>query len=146
MTDSEALRNLWEPLALPSEATDFLLILWDSFQFFDDVVDRDSYLPRIFTERILTDLLVRLPSNGFFREHHSELVPVILNAILQWKASDEAERGGRADSLSFVWRASYYTVVLQVLSITEGIEVAMANAEYVLRMYGETFRDYKNEF
>ena len=141
--------NVVKSLNLPQSAQDFLVMLWDIIQFFDDVIDRDSEIESQNRNRekgILLDVLIRLPLNSFYITHQASLIPAMANALMVWNASDLMERSGSANERSFVWRSSYYQVVLQVYAIVHGIEVAMAHSANILNLYGEDYEAYKTEF
>lgn len=146
MTARESLQQLFQAsLELPPDAAAWLLALWDVIQVFDDVVDNDA-VARADLDRAIFTSLVGLPANTFFQTHGTSLLPILATAILKWKASDDAEREGSADEKSFVWRASYYDVVLAVVLLCHGQTAAMGAANHVMKMYGESFADYRKEF
>lgn len=147
MTPSELkLQHLFdEGLGLPPEATDWLLAVWAVFQVFDDVADGDE-VRRSDLHDAIWNSLVRMPSNPFYMANSGALLPIMASAILKWVASDDAERAGRADEKSFVWRASYYDIVLLVVLLAQGKDAALAKAATVMSLYGETFEDYRKEF
>ena len=147
MTPSELkLQSLFDDgLGLPPEATDWLLAVWAVFQVFDDVADGDE-VRRGDLHDAIWNTLVRMPSNPFYMANSGALLPIMASAILKWVASDDAERAGQADEKSFVWRASYYDIVLLVVLLTQGKDAAIAKAATVMSLYGETFEDYRKEF
>jgi hypothetical protein len=130
-------------LSLPKDAQEFLEILWDCIQKIDDIFDGS---PVEKPESILLDLLIRLPLNTFWDSQKPLFIPLISNAILCWNASNSKESEGLADEKSFVWRASYWQIVLQVCQVVHGYDWAGKNAHHILGMYGETFRSYRKEF
>ena len=132
-------------LQLPPDAARWLLDVWNAIQVLDDVADGDS-VDRDALDRAIYDLLVGMPSNRFFAVHAGTLLPALGLMVLKWKASDTAERGGRADARSFVWRAGYYDVVLAVVVAHHGPAVAMTVADKVMELYGETLHEYLKEF
>jgi len=132
-------------LQLPPDAARWLLDVWNAIQVLDDVADGDS-IDRDALDRAIYDLLVGMPSNRFFAVHAGTLLPALGLMVLKWKASDTAERGGRADARSFVWRAGYYDVVLAVVAAHHGPAVAMTVADKVMELYGETLHEYLKEF
>jgi hypothetical protein len=71
---------------------------------------------------------------------------LLSNAILKWQASDHVEREGDVDARSFMWRAGYYDIILTVVQLCHGAEVAKESAHMVMRMYGEKLEDYLEEF
>jgi hypothetical protein len=112
---------------------------------FDDMVDEDK-VSREDIMDVVVKSLVTLPMNPFYAANASTLQPIMMSAILKWKASDDAERSGRADEKSFVWRASFYDVVLMVTLLCHGWKAAMENAVTVMSLYGEKFAEYREEF
>jgi hypothetical protein len=140
------LRNHFEVgFALPPTAVNWLLDLWHVTQVFDDVADKDK-IKRSDLDRAIFASLVQMPSNPFFLANASQLMPVLACAMLKWKASDDAEREGKADAKSFVWRAAYYDVVLMVVLLCHGSEVGINSAKNVMALYGETFESYCKEY
>lgn len=132
-------------LGLPPDATAWLLDLWASIQVFDDVADDDP-VSLVDLRAAIWNCLVKMPSNPFFVANASNLLPVLATAFLKWTASDDAEREGRADARSFVWRASYYDVVLMVVLLCNPADVALAKSGLVMALYGEKYEDYRLEF
>jgi len=147
MTSSEqSLKNLFENvLELPANAVAWLLDLWAVIQVFDDVADGDNVARKDLHDAIWRSL-VEMPSNPFFAANTGNLLPVLANAFLKWVASDDAERAGQADEKSFIWRASYYDVVLMAVLLAQGKDAAVAKAATVMALYGENFDAYKKEF
>lgn len=146
MTSEQTLQTLFaERLALPPDAARWLLDLWAVIQVFDDVADADD-VPRHSLHDAIWRALIAMPENPFYAANASALLPVLANAFLKWVASDDAERAGQADEKSFVWRASYYDVVLMVVLLAHGKDAAIQNAAAVMALYGEKYADYKTEF
>lgn len=138
-------KNLEEALHLPPAAVDWLLSLYAAIQFFDDVADKDEITREAF-DKVLWDVFVAMPQNQFFAKEAHHLIPLVGAQILKWQASDKAERGKNADAKSFVWRAGYYDIVLFSVALIHGPQAATSAAENVLRLYGEKFEDYLQEF
>lgn len=134
-----------EELKLPRMAVIWLLDLWRAIQVLDDLVDGDP-VDREDIDETIWRLLVDLPGNTFFQANAAQLLPALGTAVLKWKAADTAERGGKADEKSFVWRASYYDIILLTVSLCHGPKTALQMADKVMELYGETFADYRKEF
>lgn len=138
-------RNLKESFAIQGEAHDWLMSLWNAIQVFDDMADGD--MPdREDLIAAICDTLVHMPANPFFEANKAVLLPLIAVAILKWKAADDAEREGKPDEMSFAWRAGFYDIVLAVVQIIHGRDVAMDAARYVMKLYGEKYAEYYEEF
>ena len=147
MTPSEdTLRSLFKDvLGLSPDATAWLLDLWAVIQVFDDVADGQSVSRKDLHDTVWRSL-VGMPANSFYSENAGNLLPIMANAFLKWVGSDDAERLGKADEKSFVWRASYYDVVLMAVLLTQGKDAALEKAVTVMSMYGEDFGAYRKEF
>lgn len=137
--------NLQRVLALPAPAVDWLLMLFGAIQVFDDVADGDP-VEREDLNAVIWNTLVGMNQNTFWIANSHSLAPVVATMILKWQASDQAERAGKADAKSFVWRAGYYDVVLMVVALCHGTQQATEKAQQVMQLYGETFEDYLKEF
>jgi len=137
--------NLQRVLALPAPAIDWLLMLFDAIQVFDDVADGDP-VEREDLNAVIWNTLVGMNQNTFWIANSHSLAPIVATMILKWQASDQAERDGKADAKSFVWRAGYYDVVLMTVALCHGTQQATEKAQQVMQLYGETFEDYLKEF
>ncbi len=142
MTPTEALENnMRNSLALPDDAVEWLLDVWQMIQAFDDVADGDE--PDNFTQAVWTSL-AGMSLNRFYENHRHLLQPLVVSATLRWLAANYAEQTGRADAKSYMWRAGYYDLVMMATAICHGHNAVMAfNA---LNLYGETFEEYQEEF
>jgi hypothetical protein len=146
MSHRETLEShLVNTLSLPEQAVEWLLMVWDMIQLFDDVADSDP-VERADLDRVIWFTFVGLRQNSFDIAFSSHLLPVLSTMILKWQASDDAERHGYADEKSFVWRAGYYDLILLAVSLVHGQDVAIKNAHVVMGMYGESYQDYLEEF
>lgn len=144
MTQEQILReNFTNALKLPDDAVAWLLDMWNLIQVLDDFADGDD-VARADLDQAIYASIVGLPQNPFFQRNSPHLLPALTQMVLKWMASDVAEREGKADERSYMWRAGYYDVVLMVATLVHGpsSEIALV----ALRMYGETAADYMKEF
>lgn len=141
----QALAAHFQTLGLPPEAADWLLDIWQLIQAWDDVADGDA-IERARLDRAIWAALVTMPANPFYLAHAPALQTGLALLVLKWQASDVAERAGKADARSYVWRAGYYDLVLLVVLLTKGHAAAMNDAMTVMHLYGETLHDYLKEF
>jgi hypothetical protein len=137
--------NLQRVLMLPAPAIEWLLMLYGAIQVFDDVADGDA-IERDDLNAAIWNTLVGMSQNTFWIANSQTLTPVVASMILKWQASDQAERSGKADARSFVWRAGYYDVVLMTVALCHGTQRATETAQQVMELYGETLEDYMKEF
>lgn len=145
MEDGQSLQTYFQAMSLPPDATRFLLVVYEAWQVFDDFADGDPVKLNDL-RATLWNVFVGLPSNPFFQAHSAALVPAMGTGILKWIASDDVERAGQADEVSFVWRAGYYDLVVLVAQLALGPAEAMRLAPSMLKLYGEKFADYRKEF
>jgi hypothetical protein len=146
MTGMDWLReNLQRVLMLPAPAVEWLLMVYDVIQVFDDIADGDP-VDRKDLNAAIWNSLVGMHQNQFFITNSHHLIPLLATMIMKWQASDYAERTGLADAKSFVWRAGYYDLILMAVSITHGPGFATKHAHVVMALYGEKLEDYMKEF
>jgi hypothetical protein len=119
--------------------------LWNAIQVFDDMADGD-FPDRENLFACIADTLCVMPANPFFRANQDTLTPLVAVALLKWRASDDAEHNGTPSETSFVWRAGFYDIVLAVVQIVHGLDVAKDAAQHVMRLYGESYAKYQEEF
>jgi hypothetical protein len=132
-------------LELPVEAQAWLLDFWDVIQGLDDWRDGDTVDAKT-KELIIYQVMIALPSNPFFQQFANQLLPIMSNAVLKWIGANRLEDNKEEFSKAYMWRASYYDLVLEVVRLIHGYETASNVAPYVAKMYGEKFEDYKKEF
>jgi hypothetical protein len=140
-----SLRTHFDSLMLPAAAAEWLLMLWEAIQAFDDYADGDP-VEREVLDATIWNVLVAMPQNTFFSRHVVDLTPLLGSMVLKWQASDRVEREGGASAQSYVWRAGYYELVLAAVRLCHGAPAATAVAHKVLGMYGETLDGYLSEF
>jgi hypothetical protein len=146
MTHVEWLReNLQKAFALPAPAIEWLVMLFEATQVFDDVADGDP-VDRQALDATIWNTLIGMNQNPFWIANGHNLAPVVATMILKWQASDQAERAGEADAKAYVWRAGYYDVVLMVIQLCHGANNAKLMAKQVMQLYGETYEEYMKEF
>ena len=145
MTREESLVANFQALGLPADAIAWLLDVWHLTQVFDDVADGDS-VTRSDLDRAVWQAMVTMPTNPFFTQNAVSLQSGLALSVLKWQASDAAERAGRADERSFVWRAAFYDLVLLVVLLIHGYSRAVELAPQVMALYGEKFAAYRKEF
>lgn len=146
MTREQSLRiNLTEAFGLSVEAAEWLVLVFEMTQFFDDLADGDSFTREELDKNIYYSF-IGIHKNPFFAANSLELSSVLENCVLKWQASDVAEKTGRANEKSFVWRASFYDLVLSAAKITHGFKKAQEMSFDIMNFYGENIEEYYKEF
>ena len=137
--------NLTKVFMLPQPAVEWLMMVFDAIQVFDDVADGDQ-VAREDLNATIWNTLVGMHQNTFFIANSAHLTPLLATMILKWQASDTAERNKQADAKSFMWRAGYYDLILMAVSLVHGAGFATVHGHHVMALYGETLEDYLKEF
>jgi len=137
--------NLETVFMLPAPAVDWLLMVFDAIQVFDDVADNDP-VDRQDLNSTIWNTLVGMHQNAFFSTNSAHLMPVLATMILKWQASDIVERKGEPDAMSFAWRAGYYDLILMTLALVHGPGFATVHGHLVMKLYGEKYEEYLKEF
>jgi hypothetical protein len=65
---------------------------------------------------------------------------------LKWIGANKLEDNREQLHKAYMWRAAYYDLVLEVVRLIHGFDGAASAAEYVAKLYGETYEDYVKEF
>jgi hypothetical protein len=136
-----------QPLVLPPQAVQWLIDLNQSAQGLDDWYD-DDQIPQYEKLKVIHLCLVGLSSNVFFLQHHQRLLPLLNSFVLKWAAANDIEDKKIEEHIpkAYMWRAGFYDIVLEVVSIVHGFDVASNLSSYVLKMYGEPYGEYSKEF
>ena len=132
-------------LGLPDDAYEWLLSMWRVIQLLDDVVDKDDISEDDFNNA-LWDIMLRMPSNSFYRANMDALIPVVALQTAKWQASNAVEKSGLADEKSYMWRAGFYDLVLMVCLLCFGSGINVQKSVDALMTYGESYSEYKEDF
>lgn len=139
-------RNLVESFQLPLSAVEWLCQLFDAIQVFDDLTDKDREVNQNEINALIWSTLVSLPQNPFYQAHSAVLGPLIATSIMKWHGANKVESENKPGPAAFAWRAGFYDIVLMVVALVHGHQMASANAHKVIALYGEDYADYLKEF
>jgi hypothetical protein len=137
--------QLLAPLNLPPAAQRWLLDFFNVIQGLDDWRDNDPVEPRQ-KEKVIYQVMVELPQNPFFQTHSYNLLPLVSILILKWIGANNLEDNREQLHKAYMWRAAYYDLILEVVRLVHGFDDAANAAEYVAKLYGETYEEYVKEF
>jgi hypothetical protein len=90
-------------------AVDFIVAISSVSELWDDLVDKDKELTRKDIDLVFWNALVTLPTNEFFNQHKTFLMPLVIQSINAWQDSVELESGNTND------RA--YALTLRILAL-----------------------------
>ena len=137
--------QLLAPLNLPPTAQRWLLDFFNVIQGLDDWRDNDPVEPKQ-KEKVIYQVMVELPQNHFFQNNSHNLLPLVSILILKWIGANKLEDNREQLHKAYMWRAAYYDLILEVVRLIHGFDEAANAAEYVAKLYGETYEDYVKEF
>jgi hypothetical protein len=137
--------QLLAPLSLPPTAQKWLIDFFSVIQGLDDWRDDDPVEPRQ-KEKVIYQVMVELPQNHFFQTYSHNLLPLVSVLILKWIGANKLEDNREQLHKAYMWRAAYYDLILEVVRLVHGFDGAAGAAEYVAKLYGETYEDYVKEF
>lgn len=111
--------------------------------FWDDLVDRDKPLADETINRAMMIATLELPANPFFRAHCDELMPIMQNAVRNWRVANAFERAGEQLEAAHIMRSSFVDVVAQTAQIIGGVEWGTQIAREVrVLTHHEDFQTY----
>lgn len=137
--------QLLAPLNLPFAAQKWLIDFFAVIQGLDDWRDNDPVEP-LHKEKVIYQVMVELPQNHFFQTHSHNLLPLVSILVLKWIGANKLEDNREQLHKAYMWRAAYYDLILEVVRLIHGFDAAANAAEYVVKLYGETYEDYVKEF
>jgi len=137
--------QLLAPLSLPPTAQKWLIDFFSVIQGLDDWRDDDPVEPRQ-KEKVIYQVMVELPQNHFFQTYSHNLLPLVSVLILKWIGANKLEDNREQLHKAYMWRAAYYDLILEVVRLVHGFDGAASSADYVAKLYGETYEDYVKEF
>jgi hypothetical protein len=137
--------QLLAPLNLPPTAQRWLLDFFNVIQGLDDWRDNDPIEPKQ-KEKVIYQVMVELPQNHFFQTYSHNLLPLVSILVLKWIGANKLEDNREQLHKAYMWRAAYYDLILEVVRLVHGFDEAANAAEYVAKLYGETYEDYVKEF
>jgi hypothetical protein len=137
--------QLLAPLNLPLSAQKWLIDFFWVIQGLDDWRDNDPVEPKQ-KEKVIYQVMVELPQNHFFQTNSHNLLPLVSILVLKWIGANKLEDNREQLHKAYMWRAAYYDLILEVVRLVHGFDGAASAAEYVAKLYGETYEDYVKEF
>lgn len=132
-------------LRLSHDARQFLSDLYAVIQAWDDFYDGDD-MPQADKLKAIWASLVGIPANPFFQAHSGALIPLLASLVVKWESANKLEAERDRLDIAFVWRASFFDVVLHCVLIENGPCFAMENGPHVARLYAETIESFRKEF
>lgn len=98
-------------------AVDFLMLISRTYEFFDDLVDRDKPYTDETAIGILFDLTIELPKNPFFLFYQQQLSPVMETAINAWVDSVRLERSNDDTGINIAYVLRFWCIELVMFTV-----------------------------
>lgn len=116
--------------------------IWNVIQAWDDLHDGDQNKQAAAAMRIAN---IDIPMNPLYQAFATPLQ--MQQMYLKWCASNAFEEAKLRDQLpkSYMLRAEYYQLIVNMICLLEGVEIAALKAPDVWVCYGESYQDYENE-
>jgi hypothetical protein len=128
-----------------SDAVAFAMMLIHVADIWDDLVDGDQQITNGDLHKAFWFCLSGIPRNQFYREFHTELMPIMEVAIFNWLASDKLVASGDAKSLEVanVIRHSLSDVFVHMARLIGGFEwAAQVTPEIKMLAQNDTLEDF----
>lgn len=115
--------------------------------FYDDLIDRDKVISPEVVHKIFWFALVDLQLDPFLQKHKAQLLPILQNAIFNWRAANELERTATKEDLycAYQLRTTYIDLVSNALALERGFEYSLSVARLLrVELATESFDAYQN--
>jgi hypothetical protein len=116
----------------------FLLIIGNTAELWDDLIDQDKDLSPNEINTVFVDLLIRLPLNPFFEAYKAQLTPLMITGINTWQDSNALATGEENDkAIAYVLRDWYVEIVMFVIYLLRGYETMRDLSLEVRKFFGQ---------
>ena len=124
------------------QAQKLLRDIWDVIQAWDDLADGDAN-PEF--SKAMRQANIDIPLNPLYVAFGTAFQ--IKQMYLKWCAANAFERAKLREHLpkSYMLRAEYYQLIVNMVCLLEGIEIAALKAPDIWLCYGEAYEDYEQE-
>lgn len=112
-----------ERILRDKEAVEFILLIMEIGEQWDDVVDGDTVASRHGISKLLWLAIVELQLNGFYQRHQHALLPVMIVGINAWMDSVKLEEGTRQErAVAYGLRDFYLEIIGMTIFRLHGYE------------------------
>jgi hypothetical protein len=118
------------------EAIEFLELIFDITDIWDDLVDQDREVTEDQINSTFTKCLVHLPGNLFYRKNYTVLAPQLMLVINAWQDANELQKGDDADRIyACGLRFLLIQLIATAVSLIKGPDAAREISVEVWRKY-----------
>ena len=121
------------------DAVELLVDVWEVMQAWDDAFDGD---PANHYEGYKT-ALIRLPENPIYNQCCVSFL--IAQCYYDWMTANQMEYAVEGLHKAYMLRAGFFRIVISLIHLLRGSEIAVMDAPVVWRMYIEDFEEYRQE-
>jgi len=112
-----------------TSAKEFVCLLFNIFETWDDLVDKDKPLSDKDISDAFRRAIVYLPVNPFYNQHFGVLYPLVVSTITAWETSNSLHKIAESDAAlaeAYTLRKLLITVVVECVRIVHGDEAAFS--------------------
>jgi hypothetical protein len=111
-----------EPAAL-----DFIGIIFDVFEVWDDLVDRDKPVSDELISDAFRKAVVHLPINAFYMQNFGALYPHVVATITAWETANELHKAKDKESIAHAYtlRKLMINLIVECVRILDGNTAAL---------------------
>lgn len=115
------------------EAAALLGLLGEGSQLADDLADGDFTADELSgaVMKLMSDMIVRLPNNGFYARHRGVLEPVLMSSFLVWDATNDWAKSQKRETQMFAY--TYREILGQVIGMVALLVGGLGFARRVTR-------------
>lgn len=100
------------------EAQEFLMIVLNAIEVWDDIIDRDGRVTSDDINNAFSQLLVKLPANDFYRRNYAALAGMIVVMITSWHTSNADSSTSESQAHAYTLRKEFINLVVLCVALT----------------------------
>ncbi len=123
-------------------------MLWDISHVWDDLIDKDSPVSDEDINQAFIMAIIGLPRNEFYRQHLTELIPVIHTHIYEWLDSNAMEKADGPNEVAYALRSNIGSIIITCARLVGGDDWARSiSLDIRQELYGnESYQQYLGEY
>lgn len=130
-------RKLLEWFNGDAEAVEFLLLLSEITELWDDLIDGDKPILAEQVNTVFMKALLVLPGHPFYRKHQAYLMPLMIHAINSWHLANTFEKGTNNErALAYTLRNLDILIAEAIVYLTGGWARMREVSPHLWRLFG----------
>lgn len=103
------------------EALEFLTLVLNAIEVWDDVVDKDNRVSVDDIHNVFTQLLVKLPANRFYQTNYAALAGMVVVCTSAWHTSNEIVHTAEGRAHGYTLRKEFINLVVLCVALTSSV-------------------------